>query len=343
MFLDLGFEIRGFADVRRRQGGRRRYAVARLAMGPNSSLDEIALITASRYVRTGQDSALGGTWSDVGFNDTTIINGAVPPNNTLASPITETRPEFEVNIQSMTSIVSNLESMRSLESYVPETSVESLEDMETSPTLQERSPVRVRDALNSSLLTSQAVSSPPNVDGEATGLPQPININLFAPYVPHLSPSHDNVTGRRRSRSLGSNNRGEVDRRTFTVVRDGPSQAHQPASSSANNPSSPSLGSPPTPWTGSPVLTTIVRECYEQYLAALARIQEEEDSQPKKKKRGRETANLSDLSDTALGATPDLSPERQEVPSPVAGRLRPRRPLSKRPAKKIVCKRTKRS
>ena len=255
-------------------------------MGPNSSLDELALVTASRHVRPENDSVLDGTWSDQGLNNTTMIQGAIAPNNTMASQEVEgaTRPEFEINIRSFQSLISNLETARSLESYDPETSVES---MEASPTLQERTPDRVRDALESSLLASQAVNSPPSQTSPVSPSMQPITINLFT--ASNLQGA-SKVTNRRRTRSLDNVNDIELDMRTFIVHRD--------------------------------------------------------QQTVNKRKRGRETANLSTLStdigdalNNIAGVDNRMEMEMEvdtDAPSPIAARLRSRS-ICRRPTKTIKC------
>ena len=245
-------------------------------MGPNSSLDELALVTASRHVRRYNDSALTGTgdWSQLAQNDTTTLVGAIPPNNTVeegSQPVEENKPEFQINVGTITSLISNLESMRSLDSYQPETSVESMETSPTlrSPTLQEREPGQIRNLLETSLLVSQAVTSPTHASGEASAIIQPITINLFAEAVPTSK-----VTTRRRSRSLGSSS--DVEMRTYTISREPAEPQHLPL------PTSPNL--------------------------------DEDEPNPRTKKRGRDTANLSDLSLLSTqDNTPVLAPESAQV------------------------------
>ena len=220
ILADLGFDVLGHVDVRRRQGGIRRLAVTRIAMGPNSSLDELALVTAARFVRPGEDSLLQGTFEPDFFNNTTVTHEAIAPNNSRVDGDGD-RPEFNIDVGLLQSMLSNIETQRSLESYVPESSPEpspnpagtiSLLSVATSasPELQKRpqqgSKERdVRQAFNSSLLTSQAESSPPGAQGM-----QPITINLFTEIA-----ARSKVTERsRRSRSL---DHMEIDLRTKVI------------------------------------------------------------------------------------------------------------------------------
>ena len=219
-------------------------------MGPNSSLDELALVTAARFVRPGEDSLLQETFEPPYHNDTTITHGAIAPNNTREEAAPD-QPEFVVDARSLQSVLSNLETMRSLESYDPESSPEvsgttaSMESISpevprtaaarssASPTLQEAphsrhpcpaaqqpspvlspeeapEPARHNISVRRALETSFLLSQAESSPPSTNQGLQPITVNLYT----EVSSRSKITTRHRRTRSLEPM---EIDVRTMIV------------------------------------------------------------------------------------------------------------------------------